>query len=120
MKKILIILYCLVFSIGVHGYTYYEDKFDVYSETKHPIQSKFESTSSYVPVISYQTVKPIEDNGFVSDEYTTNPQPYKNGVRRSLDLDEDDEPIGGMVPIGDIPYMLLFIFLIVYIFKKRN
>ena len=78
-------------------------------------QSTFRSTST-MP-ISYNTVRALNTDGSVSMAYTT----YGNNsvpryARKGLDLDDEDEPTGGLVPVGDIPWG--FILLLIFVFLR--
>ena len=78
-------------------------------------QSTFRSTST-MP-ISYNTVRALNTDGSVSMAYTTYGESCApRRARKGLDLDEDDEPTGGLVPIGDIPWG--FIFLLIFVFLR--
>ena len=77
-----------------------------YSLTAEAPQVAFRSTSA-VPV-SYYTVKALNADGSVSMAYTADGQNYKpRHVRRGLDLDDEDEPNASLVPVGDIPWLLI-------------
>jgi hypothetical protein len=67
--------------------------------------------------ISYNTVRALNTDGSVSMAYTT----YGNNsvpryARKGLDLDDEDEPTGGLVPVGDIPWG--FILLLIFVFLR--
>lgn len=78
-------------------------------------QTTFRSTST-MP-ISYNTVRALNTDGSVSMAYTTygqNCAPRR--ARKGLDLDDEDEPTGGLVPVGDIPWA--FILLLIFVFLR--
>ena len=87
------------------------------SAAKAP-QTTFRSTSA-MP-ISCNTVKALNTDGTVSMAYTTygrNNAPRR--ARKGLDLDDEDEPTGGLVPVGDIPWgFILFLILVFFHFRK--
>ena len=108
---------CTPYSNNAAGYntTYPSAQLQQYQYT-------FKSTSSYTSMTSYQTVKPLDDNGFVSGEYTTYDVVYKpRNMRNGLDLD-GDEPTGGMVPIGEpiVPLLILILAYLSYQEIKRR
>ena len=81
-------------------------------------QITFRSTST-MPVF-YNNVKALNTDGTVSMAYTTygrNNAPKR--ARKGLDLDDEDEPTGGLVPVGDIPWgFILFLILVFFHFRK--
>ncbi len=120
VKKLLVLL-CLALSTAVYAVTYSPyrsagtraslaspaaDFRSDYSLTAEAPQVTFRSTSA-VPV-SYYTVKALNADGSVSMAYTADGQNYKpKHVRRGLDLDDEDEPNASLVPVGDIPWLLI-------------
>ena len=132
MKKITTILYCLAFCVAVYGLPYapYNSSaagyYQIYPTAQcQSYQYQFKSTSPYTPIVQYQTVKPLNQNGLVSNEYTTNYQPYRPIYSRrggGLDLDDDDETIAGKVPIGEpiIPCLILILLYIGYKQKTKK
>lgn len=83
------------------------------SAAKAP-QTTFRSTST-MPV-SYNTVKALNTDGSVSMAYTTYGQSCApRRARKGLDLDDEDEPTGGLVPIGDIPWVFILILIFVFL-----
>jgi hypothetical protein len=84
------------------------------SAAKAP-QIAFSSTST-IPV-SYNTVKALNTDGSVSMAYTTYGESCApRRARKGLDLDDEDEPTGALVPIGDIPWA--FILLLIFVFLR--
>ena len=82
------------------------------SAAKSP-QIAFRSTST-MPV-SYNSVKALNADGSVSMTYTTYGQSCaQRRAWKGLDLDDEDEPTGSLVPIGDIPWV--FILLLIFVF----
>ena len=76
-------------------------------------QTTFRSTSA-MPVF-YNNVKALNTDGTVSMAYTTygrNNAPKR--ARKGLDLDEEDEPTGGLVPVGDIPWVFILLLILVF------
>jgi hypothetical protein len=120
VKKLLVLL-CLALSTAAYAVTYSPyrsagtraslaspaaDFRSDYSLTAEAPQVAFRSTSA-VPV-SYYTVKALNADGSVSMAYTADGQNYKQKhVRRGLDLDDEDEPNASLVPVGDIPWLLI-------------
>ena len=113
-------------NIGTYGVTYsslYKGNVTGYCTTypatfTQPYQYEFKSTSSYAPMTSYQTVKPVSNEGFVSGEYTTyNKQIHKE--RRGCLGGIDGLGTGEMVPIGDPPFILIIVFSILIIVFKQ-
>ena len=87
------------------------------SAAKSP-QIAFRSTST-MPV-SYNSVKALNADGSVSMTYTTYGQSYaQRRARKGLDLDDNDEPTGGLVPVGDTPYFFIVLLLAVYLGSKK-
>ena len=85
-----------------------------FSAAKAP-QIAFSSTST-IPV-SYNTVKALNTDGSVSMAYTTYGESCApRRARKGLDLEEDDEPTGGLVPVGDMPWG--FILLLIFVFLR--
>ena len=77
-------------------------------------QTTFRSTST-MP-ISYNTVRALNTDGSVSMAYTTYGESCAPGrARKELDLDDEDEPTGGLVPIGDIPWVFILILIFVFL-----
>ena len=119
------ILICLVISICTYCSVYSPYEANVgYSKYSmiSSCQYEFKSTSSYASMVQYQTVKPLDKGGFVSSEYTTNSSYKPRNVRKGLDLDDEDEPTAGLVPIGDpdiITCVILFVLGIIII-QKHN
>lgn len=77
-------------------------------------QTTFRSTST-MP-ISYNTVRALNTDGSVSMAYTTygqNCAPRR--ARKGLDLDDEDEPTAGLVPVGDIPWTFILILIFVFL-----
>ena len=121
LVKSLLVLVCLVSGTAVYAVTYSPyrsagtraslaspaaDFRSDYSLTAEAPQVAFRSTSA-VPV-SYYTVKALNTDGSVSMAYTADGQNYKpRHVRRGLDLDDEDEPNASLVPVGDIPWLLI-------------
>ncbi len=87
------------------------------SAAKAP-QTTFRSTSA-MP-ISCNTVKALNTDGSVSMAYTTYGESCApRRARKGLDLDDEDEPTGGLVPVGDIPWgFILFLILVFFHFRK--
>jgi len=116
MKLVKIILVCLVFDAPVFAVTY--SSYHATHTTAEAPQTAFRSTSA-VPV-TYYTVKALNEDGTVSSAYTTygknNTPRY---VGRGLDLDDDDEPTGGLVPVGDTPCFFIVLLLAVYLGSKK-
>jgi hypothetical protein len=84
------------------------------SAAKTP-QTTFRSTST-MPV-SYNSVKALNTDGSVSMAYTTYGESCApRRARKGLDLDDEDEPTGALVPIGDIPWA--FILLLIFVFLR--
>ena len=81
-------------------------------------QTTFRSTSA-MP-ISYNTVRALNTDGSVSMAYTTYGESCApRRARKGLDLDDEDEPTGGLVPVGDIPWgFILFLILVFFHFRK--
>ena len=86
-------------------------------------QVAFRGTST-MPV-SYNTVKALNTDGSVSMAYTTygqNNTPRR--ARKGLDLDDEDEPTGGLVPVGDTPWgfilLLVFVFILLRYSRTRH
>ena len=78
-------------------------------------QTTFRSTST-MPV-SYNSVKALNTDGSVSMAYTTYGESCaQRRARKGLDLDDEDEPTGALVPIGDIPWA--FILLLIFVFLR--
>ena len=127
LVKNLLVLVCLVSGTAVFGVTYSPFRPDRTRARVVPIspdyrvveetaaeapQVAFRSTSA-VPV-SYYTVKALNADGSVSMAYTADGQNYKpRHVRRGLDLDEKDEPNASLVPVGDIPWLLIALLVVV-------
>lgn len=117
-------LICLAMSICAYCSVYspYETnvEYNKYSTISSSYQYEFKSTSPYTPMVQYQTVKPLDRNGFVSSEYTTHRGSYK--PRKSWgnlgDLDEDEQTPGEMVPIGE-PIVPLLIIMFAYLSYRR-
>lgn len=127
LVRILFILVCLASATAAFGVTYSPyrsagtraslaspaaDFRSDYSLTAEAPQVAFRSTSA-VPV-TYYTVKALNVDGSVSMAYTADGQNYKpRHVRRGLDLDEEDEPNASLVPVGDIPWALIVLLVVV-------
>ena len=78
-------------------------------------QTTFRSTSA-MP-ISYNTVRALNTDGSVSMAYTTYGESCApRRARKGLDLDDEDEPTGGLVPVGDIQWG--FILLLIFVFLR--
>lgn len=122
MKKFIIIIYCLILNIGVYGITYSSYtpiNLNNNQTNSTPYQTNFKSTGVTYQITPYNTVLPLNNDGTVSIDYTTGKyMTYTLYGSRGLDLDDDDEPTGGMVPIGNIPYEILLLFVIIMIFTK--
>ena len=127
LVKNLLVLLCLALSTAAYAVTYSpywsagtraslaspaaDFRSDYPSNAEAP-QVAFRSTSA-VPV-SYYTVKALNTDGSVSMAYTADGQNYKpRHVRRGLDLDEEDEPNASLVPVGDIPWALIVLLVVV-------
>lgn len=83
------------------------------SAAKAP-QIAFRSTST-MPV-SYHTVKALNADGSVSMAYTTNGHSYvPRRAQNGLELEDEDEPTGGLVPIGDIPWGIIFLLIFAFL-----
>ena len=88
------------------------------SAAKTP-QIAFRSTST-MPV-SYNSVKVLNADGSVSMAYTTYGQSYApRRARKGLDLDDEDEPTGGLVPVGDIPWIFILLLVLVFILLRPS
>ena len=88
------------------------------SAAKTP-QIAFRSTST-MPV-SYNSVKVLNADGSVSMAYTTYGQSYApRRARKGLDLDDEDEPTGGLVPVGDIPWIFILLLVLVFILLRYS
>ena len=128
LVKIVLVLLCLVLGTGAFAVTYSpyrsagsratmvpqaaDFKADYSSMVETP-QSAFRSTSA-VPM-SYYTVKELNADGSISMAYTADGQNYKpKHVRNGLDLDDEDEPTGGLVPLGDIPWVFILLLILVF------
>ena len=81
----------------------------------------FKSTSSNMQGVNYNTVKPLNADGTVSIEYTTYKGVYKpKYANRGLgDIDEDDQIIGELVPIGDPNIFIILLLVLPYLYIKR-
>lgn len=81
-------------------------------------QIAFRGTST-MPVF-YNNVKALNTDGTVSMAYTTYGESCApRRARKGLDLDDEDEPTGGLVPVGDIPWgFILFLILVFFHFRK--
>lgn len=127
LVKNLLVLLCLALSTAAYAVTYSpyrsagtraslaspaaDFRSDYPSNAEAP-QVAFRSTSA-VPV-TYYTVKALNVDGSVSMAYTADGQNYKQKhVRRGLDLDEEDEPNASLVPVGDIPWLLIALLVVV-------
>lgn len=122
MKILTTILLCIMLNMGTYDITYssiYNGnavEYVQYSTTSSPYQYEFKSTSAYTPITSYQTVKPIGNDGFVSSEYTIQgnfKRPKK--IYGNLDLDDDDDPNLGTTPIDDPPMVMILLFAVLYV-----
>lgn len=83
-----------------------------FSAAKAP-QIAFRSTST-MPV-SYHTVKALNADGSVSMAYTTNGHSYvPRRAQNGLELEDEDEPTGGLVPVGDIPWVFILLLILVF------
>jgi len=127
LVKIVLVLVCLASATAAFGVTYSPFRPDGTRAKVVPItpdyrvveetaaeapQVAFRSTSA-LPV-TYYTVKALNADGSVSMAYTADGQKYKSRhVRRGLDLEDDDEPTGGLVPVGDIPWLLIALLVVV-------
>lgn len=129
MKKIITILFFLILNIGTYGVTYSSTHkgnvtgyYATYPATfTQSCQYEFKSTSLYAPMTSYQTVKPVSNDGFVSSEYTT----YNNQIHKERrgGLGGIDGPgTGGMVPIGEpiVPFLILILAYLSYKKMRLN
>ena len=130
MKKLInIIILLLCICTAAHAVVYgpaYKAPTDrgIYSTAEMAISASaekpkvvFYSTSPVYLITTTRTnVQELNADGTVRVPYTTNaPQPRRGG---GLDIDDDDEPIGGMVPIGDIPFGFLLIAALAMIILK--
>ena len=127
LVKNLLVLLCLALSTAAYAVTYSPyrsagtraslappaaDFRSDNSLTVEAPQVAFRSTSA-VPV-TYYTVKALNVDGSVSMAYTADGQNYKpRHVRRGLDLDDEDEPNASLVPVGDIPWLLIALLVVV-------
>lgn len=81
----------------------------------------FNSTSSSSTPMYYNTVKPLNNDGSISGEYTTYGNVYYTKYNnRGLDIGDDDEPNASLVPIGDCNIYLIISLLICYLFMKTK
>lgn len=111
MKKILILLISVIISNCIYCIDYTEQDYN-------PSISSFKSTS---PIsVHYYTVRPLNQDGTVSSDYTTSK--YMSSPKRvnGLELDDDDEPNASKVPVGDIPLELMILLIIIFIIVKQH
>ena len=67
------------------------------------------STRPAASAVHYTTVKPLNTDGSVSAAYTTDGTTSGPRYTRGLDVDDDDEPNASLVPVGDIPWLLVLL-----------
>ena len=65
----------------------------------------FVSTSTIHPTTSYRKLEALNEDGSIPHPYQSTPSQPRRG--RGLDTGDDDEPIGGLVPVGDTPFAFL-------------
>lgn len=121
IEKIVIVLVCLVHSAATWAVTYSPYRPDGSRGSFVPPTETYKSgcglaaeapqmvfrSTSVVPV-TISNVKALNADGSVSMAYTTEGQNnVPRHIRKGLDLDEEDEPTGGLVPVGDIPWLLI-------------
>lgn len=127
MNKLFIILLCLILTLYAHGYEYQ-------SFSSLPATSGFRSTSTITPTVSYTSSARLNKNGIAT---TPNYHPApSSGLRRGLDLDDDDEPIaawpstdppllggngtGNNAPVGDIPWIGMILLTGLYVIWTKK
>lgn len=131
MNKLFIILLYLILTLYAHGYEY-----QPFSSL--PATSGFRSTSTITPTVSYTSSARLNKNGIATTPIHPAPS---SGLRRGLDLDDDDEPIaawpstdppllggngtGNNAPVGDIPWIGMILLTGLYVIwtkkhKKRQ
>ena len=120
MKKHIVLIACFIISIfglDVMAYNTYNvcGYGNPYSSTYEPVP--FKSTSPITGFANYNTVKPLNDDGTVSMDYTT--YKWMCGPRRSGGLWDDEPPDGPGIgelttPIGE-PVIPLLIMMFAYL-----
>ena len=129
MKRILILIYVFVCSLNVGAIIYNNMSTQnnnsytgSYTGTYNSIP--FNSTSSSLQIVNYNTVKPLNADGSVSMEYTTYGNVYRprhnnlgGGLSGGNDgVGEKDDP----VPIGEAIVPLLILILAYLSYKKKK
>lgn len=112
MKKFIFLIICLFISICVA----YSVTYDTYVPNTEFQYIPFRSTSPTLQNVNYNTVKPLNEDGTVSVEYTTYRGVYR--PRRDSGLGgTDEDPIGGLddVPVGDSDIYLITLLLFSYL-----
>lgn len=121
MKKLILIIYLIIISVfEMNAITY---------NSQNPYESPYGSTYNYIPFkstssniqnMNYNTVRPLNPDGSVSIDYTTYKGVYS--PRRSMygNLDDADDGIGEMVPVGDPDIYIIVILTFIYLLFKLN